>query len=400
MLNSAKKSGASADHGFFRLLAFVAIIVTAIFVFRYGQRIAEGEQEFAPDFRVFYHASEFVKHGDALYFDKAQKELLARDAPLNVDYPYVYPPYSALFFSPLALFSFEVGKYIFLAFQLLVYVLVLRSSSVRALWPAYMQRDHYTLSLLALSSPFIVNTMLTGQLGIFFAAVMLLGFSLLEKAPVKAGMVLSLLMIKPTLALAVPVYLIIARQKKALAWFILCTSFYTLCSLMVWGVSLWEDWLQSSKFLASVFAMPQLPDNFISQMTGIYTAVRMLGGGTVLASLIQSFTALTAVLALVISIRQKADKYIIFSLLIISPLIMNAYVWQYDAVVAIIAVIMLLEKGIYRPFSLPARLVMIMVIFSPLAVLQLQVLGIPYGALSAVGLFLVISHEMQKKPAL
>ncbi len=365
---------------FLRLILLLSLVVAAIFVWRYSVKVQEGEACFAPDFQVFYHAALFLQ-GNAPLYTSDVGLLTKNNCVQGGYYPYVYPPHSVFLFWPLQFFSYEAARLIFLFFEVALWLAVLNAPSVRALWPRIAGAKNYRLVSFVLSLPALVNTLLTGQMGIFFAAVLLYGMANIGLRPTLAGMVLSLMAIKPTLALLLPFFFIAGKHFKALVVSGLCAGLLCLLSLLFWGLPLWLQWLESAHSIAAIFTWTELPANFITQMVSPFVGFRLLGFSPPVTSILQGMIALAAVASVSMAAYRRPARPETFALLFTSALVVSAYVWQYDAVIVTAVILLLVEHGYSRPLSATRRIVIIMAVFSGMVTIQLQLAGIPYGSL-------------------
>jgi hypothetical protein len=134
--------------------------------------------------------------------------------------PFPYPPPFLLFVAPFALLLFPVAFAAWLIGTAGLFYFVFRRI---APWP-------FTFAL-----PAAHANALIGQNGFLTAAIFGLGTALLETQPFLAGAILGLLVIKPQLALLLPVAVIAARNWKAVAGAIISASALLLAALLAFG---------------------------------------------------------------------------------------------------------------------------------------------------------------------
>ena len=168
------------------------------------------------DFAVYYiFARVGIDHGWGSLYDYAamRQEWLALGSAFL--YPPLYPPPLAWFVAPFAALPFPIG-----------YALwnVLLVASLLATWWLTVPMSSRLVRLghlaFAVALPSVALGLLLGQVVIVVAAAVSISWWLLRgNRPVLAGLVLSLIALKPQLALMVPVALLVAGQRRAfLGW--------------------------------------------------------------------------------------------------------------------------------------------------------------------------------------
>jgi len=171
---------------------------------------------FEGDFAVYYiFARVGLHHGWGSLYDSTamRQEWLALGSAFL--YPPLYPPTLAWFVAPFAALPFAVG-----------YALwnVLLAASLLVTWWLTVPPSSRLVRLgqlaFAVAMPSIAFGLLLGQVVIAVAAVVSISWWLLRHdRPLAAGLVLSLIAIKPQLALLLPFTLLVAGQSRAfLGW--------------------------------------------------------------------------------------------------------------------------------------------------------------------------------------
>src|SRR5205085_11486975 len=122
--------------------------------------------------------------------------------------PFPYAPAFLLLTMPFGLLPYPAGLILWSLVGYAIYLLIARRLSPEGIWVA------------AAFPPVFANAAL-GQNGFFMAVIFLAGLLLLERRPFLAGLVLGCLILKPQLALLLPVATIAARQWRTIAGAIL-----------------------------------------------------------------------------------------------------------------------------------------------------------------------------------
>ncbi len=187
--------------------------------------------------------------------------------------PWVYPPTFLVLVLPLALVSLGVGWVLFQA-------------GTAALLAAALRLEDRRLIPLVLLSPAAALSVASGQNAFLIAALLVGGFSLLGPRPILAGMILGLATVKPQFWLMVPIALVAGRHWRALAGAALSASILVLASLVLFGWSLWADWID---FMLEAARHPDLPWVQAGRLWGesVYACLMAVGASHDLATLAQ-----------------------------------------------------------------------------------------------------------------
>ena len=145
------------------------------------------------DFVSFWSAARLVLQGDTLAVYSYQPSSFGRLMPI------AYPPPFLLLIAPFGLVSFGIA---FLGWTVMTGALYVAASGEPR--------------RIALASPPALSNGLVGQNGFLTAGIFLLGLRFLPTRPLVAGLILGLLVIKPQLALLLPVALVAGRYWTAL----------------------------------------------------------------------------------------------------------------------------------------------------------------------------------------
>ena len=158
----------------------------------------------------------------------------------------IYPPLVLPLFSAFALLPAAPGYIVYCTISLAASACLLRFAG----FP-------WWCILLGLISPAASTWLYGGQLDLLCGAIMIYGLSRLECAPGFAGLALSLLALKPQLALLVPVAVLARGQWKAVLTGVLGVAFFTALSLLYWRNASWVSFLYEG--CANMRALLQAP---------------------------------------------------------------------------------------------------------------------------------------------
>ena len=211
------------------------------------------------DFAVYYiFARVGIDHGWGSLYDYAamRQEWLALGSAFL--YPPLYPPTLAWFVAPFAALPFALGY--------ALWNVLLLGSLVATWWltvPPWRREIRFAHLAIAVALPSVAFGLLLGQVVIVVAAAVSISWWLLRhNRPLAAGLVLSLIALKPQLGLLVPLTLLVAGQRRAfLGWAAgsLLMLGAALATIGVGGLEMYAILLAgSSHYMAAMMVYPQL----------------------------------------------------------------------------------------------------------------------------------------------
>ena len=280
------------------------------------------------DFLSFWAAGQMVLSGNAVSaYDIAAHRLveLTLVSPGGM-LPFPYPPPFLFVVTLFAMPPFWLG---FSLWVLATGALYLYASTRFTQWPY------------ALANPPLLQTAAIGQTGLFISGVFILGLSLIARRPIFGGMVLGLMVIKPQLALLLPLATLAGREWRVIGGAILSSAFILVAALAVFGLAAYEGffnilpqyvtWLETDEWrwtkLASPFALARFADVPQPAALAIHTVI-----------------ALAATLATVRAWWLDLDEKI--QILAAATLLIPPYLFTYDALLLIVPAAWLIRAGL------------------------------------------------------
>ena len=169
------------------------------------------------DFAVLYVAGQTVAETPETLFNlqahTEKTKALAAQYGVNLEgstTPWLYPAVTAWLYAPFTLVSFTTAFWMITALNILALIasfhLIARDLSIR---------DCRVLGLLALATPAITGTIIHGQAAIF--GLLLLTLAMSDKAPLRQGVWVGLLALKPLFVLQMMGWLVLKRNWRGLA---------------------------------------------------------------------------------------------------------------------------------------------------------------------------------------
>lgn len=248
----------------------------------------------ASDFLSFYAAGTLANDGHAaLAYDQARHWAIERVIFGDARVPYYYFFYPPLFLplcAALARLPYLVGFALFQGATGAAYLAVLRQ--IAGTWRVAL------LCLTFTAVPFVIGL---GQNSFLTAALLGLGLLLLDRRPWLAGLVLGLLCIKPQLALAIPIVLLVTGRWRSVAGMLVAALALLALSLLAFGWAPWHAFLTVLPRAHETFATGMIP---FSGQISLFAAVRLLGAPAALATLAQVAGSVLALAAAIIVWRR------------------------------------------------------------------------------------------------
>ncbi len=310
--------------------------------------------------------------------------------PISVLHPFIYPPVTLMLAAAFGWLPYVASLVAFLAVTAALLVAAL------CRWePGGAGRAWLIAGVLA--CPATAFTLGAGQLSFLVAACVLAGMALLQTRPVLAGLVFSLLCLKPQFVPLIPVALLAGRHWRAVAGGLAGGLGLVLASIAVAGMGAWVSWIRlatgQNPLLGRMIDVVRLYDQ------SVHTCLRRLGLGEGAAGAGQlAASALSAICIWLVFARSPATPPRQRLIVLLCALVFGApHVGDYDAVLLAIAAVLCLIDG--RHVWLAAA-VWLATMFNPPALIA--VLGVPMltaaSALTCLlpaGLMIALSRRKQ-----
>ena len=230
--------------------------------------------------------------------------------------PFPYPPPFLLIVTPFSLFPYLWGFLAWVAVTLALYLVVAR----RVIDVPY-----------ALAHPAVLMNGMIGQNGFLTAAIFAGGVTMLRKRPFLAGAILGALVIKPQLALLLPVAVIAARLWPAIGGAVATSAALLLISLALFGTGVFTGFLEMLPLYGELMRQDKWPWNeFIS----VFAFLRYFGVDQSVALTVHALIAAGAAVLTWIAWSRDWDGQV--PILAAATLLIPPYLLTYDALLMII----------------------------------------------------------------
>jgi hypothetical protein len=304
------------------LMAHAAVVIVFLLADFFSQ---QGQQPLlGNDFRVFWAASRLGLDGHGVdAYDIERLFPLQQSVAPGLDHAkpwqqWFYPPPFLLAVLPLALLPYYLSFFLFNAAGLCFYLRALRAAiPLRA------------ATVVALSSPAVLLTVVNGQNAFFTAGLAGFGLTLLERRPSLAGMMIGLLVIKPHLALLFGVALIAGRAWRALCWAV-CSGLTLLgASVLLFSPQSVIAFIKQIHVAKSLAEQGLLP---IEKMPTVFAAMRLLGLQVGTANWVHAVVALLVAVAVGWLWVRQVSPYLRKAALVLGCLLISPHLFDYDLV--------------------------------------------------------------------
>lgn len=272
------------------------------------------------DFIAFWSAGRFAVDGhaaDAWDLSILGAFQLAEFPGLIGPTQWAYPPPTQLFVIPFGLLSHSVGLLAWTTAGIAVFLCALAPTleGRRHAWP------------IALAFPGLWFGIGSGQIQFFVAALLGGAMVLLPRRPVLAGMLIGLLVIKPQLAVLIPLALVAGRQWKAFLAAAVTATTCVLLSLVVFGPAAFEAWGDSLGVLGA--AVDEGAARLFKHVSP-YLGLRLAGLNAGPAMALQAAISIVGAWVVWSLWRRSTDIRIRGSALIVGTFLVTPYAGDYD----------------------------------------------------------------------
>jgi hypothetical protein len=221
-----------------------SVPLLAVYVWSIWLTAAPGSEGLS-DFAALWAAGKMVIGGqvDAVYDPMAHLQALQQRFPAvdEAILPFLYAPPGLLLVTPFGLVPYGVGFVVWVASGVVVYS--------RAMW-GIVARPAVVFA--ALGATVTIWNAHGGQTGFLLAAATAGFFLLLDRRPVTAGVCLGVFVVKPHLALLLPLLLVAQRRWRTLFAAIGAAGAAIVISGLAFGWERWLDSLDALRFAARV----------------------------------------------------------------------------------------------------------------------------------------------------
>ena len=293
------------------------------------------DQPNSSDFVSFYAAGSLADDGTAaLAYDKAAhyaREQQATEPGIGYNF-FFYPPIFLLLCAALARLPYLAAFILFQAGCLLPCLILVRRIVGPVAWSTL------------LAFPAVFWAIGTGQNALLTAALLAGATLLMERSPLRAGLLLGALCYKPHLAMLVPVALLAGGHWRAMAGAALSVVGLAGLSLAMFGWGTWRAFATVAVNAGSVYASPATSID-LAGLTSPYGFVMASGGDRASAMALQAAVVLGAALAVAECWRRPTRLALRAAVLLAALPLVSPVAMFYDLMVTGVALAWLVRDG-------------------------------------------------------
>lgn len=301
-------------------------------------------------------------------------------------YAFFYPPVFLLYLLPLATLPYFAALATWLGASGFFYLRALRAFARNAFG-----------ALPALVFPAVFVTLGHGQNALLTTALFTAGASCLETRPWLAGALFGLLSYKPQLALILPLGLAVARRWQALAAMAASALALAGLSLALFGAATWRSF-----FAEAPLARATLEQGLVEpeKMQSLFAAIRMWGGGPVVAYAAQGLLAAGAALLLVAILRRTTEARAQGAAMAAATLLATPFLLDYDLMLMAVPMAWIYARARTEGFLPYEKTVLLTAYAAPLFARPLaQHAHLPVGLFASCALFALLARRLGKEGA-
>lgn len=189
---------------------------------------------------------------------------------------------------------------------------------------------------LAVLTPAALMNIWAGHYGFLVGALFLLGWERLDEKPWQAGLLFGLLLIKPHLAILVPLVLLLRAQWTALLSGAVTVAALIAATSAIYGWSVWQQFLFGAGSVQAGL-IDAGPSFFGFMSTSLATAILRLSDNWTLAFGAQMLLGATAVAMVAVAARRPLPTFDLAMLAATATFLVLPYGFNYDLTVVMIA---------------------------------------------------------------
>lgn len=336
------------------------------------------------DFAAFWTSAGLALEGRAAdaYGDSGRAALETLFGPGQYP-PFFYPPPALFLWLPFALLPFAAAAALWIASTGIAYAAAIRA----------ILKSGSIVPIIAF--PAVVVCALFGQNSLLSAALLGGSAVTLDRYPVIAGVFIGALVYKPQLAILAPLALILAGRWRAFASAAVTTCVLIVGAAVFFGINSWTEFILALPS-AGAWNAGGLPgfDKFASP----YAAVRLLGGSTGLAWLVQSVTAAAAITALVLISWRRPGGAAEMAILVAATGLCVPFFGNYDMVIFAVPGAWLIAEAVAHGWLPYERTTLAALYVTPLVLIPAGTLGVPLAPVAAVALAILVICRIRHTP--
>jgi alpha-1,2-mannosyltransferase len=374
------------------LLVFYAIATVGWIALSGGLTDPNGKP-IGTDFSSFYAAGSMALDGRAAdVYDMAahyarERQIFGEATPY---YGWLYPPIFLFAVAPLALVPYPIALAVWQGASFALYLAVIAA----ILRPIRNDEAIGRLWLVAAAAfPAAFVNLGHGQNGFLTAGLLGAALVTLQRRPLLSGVLFGLLAYKPQFGLLIPIALLAGGQ-----WRTFVAAGVTVLALagaatLAFGPEIWRSFAASTE-TSRTLLLEQGNVGF-EKLQSIFASIRMWGGGTSLAYIVQAAASFIALFSIAYAWRGCGDRDLKAALLIVATLLASPHVLDYDLMLLAPAIAFIVVSCWPKQFRDYDISVLAAAWFAPLFARAIAgATGVPLGLMAVAMLYLVAMRHV------
>lgn len=308
-----------------RVLGLAILFVSALALFSN----ANGARQM--DFISFWAAGKLVLAGDptAAYDVQAHKAVQLTLGSFERLMPFPYPPPFLLFVTPFAFIPYGLSAIVW-------------AVGTFALYVTAVQRISPSSGRLAAAFPPVLVNGIVAQNGLLTGGIFFWGMSLIASHPLRAGLLLGCLIIKPQLAVLLPLALVAGGHWRAFLGAAVSTVALLGSALLIFGVESYFALARLAPLYSAIAA-----DGLVGwhKMASVYASLRLAGVPAEAAWGAHLLIAAAAAFVVWKSWRSDVDLGAKTAILASASMLVSPYLYLYDTVILLLPLLWLMRSG-------------------------------------------------------
>ncbi|WP_371395805.1 glycosyltransferase family 87 protein [Fretibacter rubidus] len=368
----------------FRVTAVLYLIIIVLAVGAYffnvdGLMDPNGDDRVGRDFVNFWSGGAAVWSGNAgtLYDHAAYDAFIARYfGEFSTIYAFSYPPHVLFLLAPFGLLGYIPALIVWSLGGVAAYFAAARSLFKR-------NADRAILAF----APATLICLMSGQTGLYAAALFIGGYQLKDKYPLLAGVIFGLLTVKPQLGVLLAIVLLITGNWRAIMTAVATTLALISASANAFGAGLWVDFIGKTmpyqkQILSEDFG------GFDHMVPSAYKFIINIGGSDSAAWVAQGAVMVFCIIALLWGYLQGRNARLKLALLCVLTGLFSPYIAVYDMPLYTVGVMLLAGHVMNQKQSGAAWLshpfLWIVLLLAPYFNIALSPMHIPFGLICMI----------------
>lgn len=336
------------------------------------------------DFASFWTAARLALAGRAAdAYGDAGRAAVAALFGQNSYAPFFYPPTSLLFWLPFALLSFAMAVIIWIAATGAAYAAAMRA----------MLKGGSIVPALAFPGVWICA--LFGQNSLFSAALLGGSAVTLDRYPAIAGVLLGCFSYKPQVALLAPLVLILTRRWRVLAAAAATTLVLVLAATAIFGI---EPWIKFVGVLPEAKAWSMDGGPGFEKFASPFAAVRLAGGSSSTAWLVQLIAAAAAVSVLILALRKRPGGAAEIALMVAATGLCVPSLGSYEVVILAIPGAWLIAQALAQGWLPYERIALAALYLAPFVMVPAGANGLQLAPFACAALVALVARRIVSSP--